>query len=272
MLACSAERIPYLIIAQLNGEHLWPADRRATQLANAYSGARACFFVSKRNLELFQEQIGIRLSAARVVRNPYNVNFNAAPPWPTDREIWRLACVARLEPAAKGQDILLKVLSLPKWRERPLCLTFYGTGPFERSIRKLSDGLASVEFAGHVSDVEGIWAKNHALVLASRYEGLPLALVEAMLCSRPSIVTDVAGNTEIIEDGITGFVARAPTVPLLDEAMEEAWARRAAWREMGRRARNAITRIMPKDPVGDFCEQLLAEACRSVKRTAEICP
>lgn len=31
--------------------------------------------------------------------------------------------------------------------------------------------------------------------------------MEAMLCGRPCIVTDVAGNTEVVEDGVTGFVA-----------------------------------------------------------------
>ena len=57
-------------------------------------------------------------------------------------------------------------------------------------------------------------------MLPSRFEGLPLALVEAMLCPRPAVVTNVAGNTEVIEDGETGFVAAAPTAGHLDEAME----------------------------------------------------
>jgi len=260
MLACRAQGTPYVIVTQANGEQFWPNDRLAPQLADAYSGARACFFVSRRNLELLEEQIGARLPDARVVRNPVNVDYGAAPPWPKDRGMWRLACVARLEPTAKGQDILIKVLSQPKWRERPLRVTLYGTGPCERSIRNLCDGVASIEFAGHVADVEGIWAKNHALVLASRYEGLPLSLVEAMLCSRTAVVTDVAGNTEVIEQGITGFVAKAPTASLVDDAMEEAWSRREEWREMGARAGNTIRKLIPENPVGDFCEQLLAIA------------
>jgi glycosyltransferase involved in cell wall biosynthesis len=263
MLACSDERIPYMVVAQSNGEHFWPDDLIAAKLAEAYAGARACFFVSRRNLELLEDQISIRLPAAQIIHNPVKVDYNAAPPWPKDQGTWRLACVARIEPAAKGQDILVKAISLPKWRERPLCISFYGAGPFERSIRNLSNGLASIEFAGHVSDVEGIWAKNHALVLASRYEGLPLALVEAMLCSRMAIVTDVAGNAEAIEHGVTGFVARAPTVSLMDEAMEAAWSHRDKWRDMGRCARDAIRKLVPRDPVGDFCDRLLTEARRS---------
>ena len=56
-----------------------------------------------------------------------------------------------------------------------------------------------------------IWAEHHALVLPSRFEGMPLVVVEAMLCGRPCIVTDVGGNAELIRDGINGFLAKAPT-------------------------------------------------------------
>lgn len=257
MLACRQEGIPYTIVAQSNAEHLWPDDQFASQLADAYSGARICFFVSRRNLNLLQQQIGTRLPHASVVRNPVNVDYDAAPPWPKDQDMWRLACVARLDPAAKGQDLLIDVISQPKWRKRALRVVLYGAGSSERTLRKLCVGLTSIEFAGHVADVQDIWATNHALVLTSRYEGLPLSLVEAMLCSRTAIVTDVAGNTEVIEQGVTGFVAKAPTASLVDDAMEEAWSRREEWREMGVRAGEAIRKLVPKDPVEAFCEQLL---------------
>ena len=42
--------------------------------------------------------------------------------------------------------------------------------------------------------------RNHLLVLPSRAEGTPIALVEAMICARPAVVTDVGGNVEWLED------------------------------------------------------------------------
>ena len=57
--------------------------------------------------------------------------------------------------------------------------------------------LKNVHFRGHVNDIRAIWEQNHLLVLPSRYEGLPLALVEAMWCGRPAVVTDVGGNAEL---------------------------------------------------------------------------
>jgi glycosyltransferase involved in cell wall biosynthesis len=106
--------------------------------------------------------------------------------------------------------------------------------------------------------VGSIWASHHALVLPSRYEGLPLSLVEAMLCGRPSIVTNVSGNTELLEDNVTGFVAAAPMPTFLDEALERAWARRADWQAIGAAAARQVRELVPSDPAGVFADELLA--------------
>jgi glycosyltransferase involved in cell wall biosynthesis len=218
-----------------------------------------CCFVSQKNRELFEDQIAQKLRNAVVVRNPCNVRYNAQPPWPEPVPDWRLACVARLDPVAKGQDLLLRILAQEKWKRRNLRVSFYGTGRCERNLRTLAVrfDLTAVDFVGHVGDVEKIWAENQALVLPSRYEGTPLAIVEAMLCSRMAIVTDVAGNSELVEHGVSGFVARAPSVSLLDEAIEEAWERRSEWQKMGSAARERITSLVPTDPVGHFCDRLV---------------
>jgi glycosyltransferase involved in cell wall biosynthesis len=229
-------------------------------MAVVYGNAALCCFVSDRNRELLEDQIGQKLTKAVLVRNPYNVSHDARPSWPDTSPDWRMACVARLDPVAKGQDLLFHVLAQDKWRARNLGVTLYGTGRCERNLRQLAErlGLHRVEFKGHVPDVEKIWAENHALVLPSRYEGTPLALVEAMLCGRPAIVTDVAGNTELIEHGVSGFVACAPTTTLLDKALEEAWQHRDEWQEIGSRARQRVVAMLPADPVQRFCDRLLA--------------
>jgi glycosyltransferase involved in cell wall biosynthesis len=119
-------------------------------------------------------------------------------------------------------------------------------------------GVTNVEFAGQVGDVAGIWARHHALVLPSRSEGLPLALVEAMMCGRMAIATDAGGITELLEDNRSGFVAAAPTVAALDEALERAWNRRADWAAVGTEAARRVRALVPADPVAEFVKQLLA--------------
>jgi hypothetical protein len=51
----------------------------------------------------------------------------------------------------------------------------------------------------------------------------------------------------------------------LAEALERAWARRADWPQMGLAARQRITTLVPRDPVGDFCELLTGLVTRGAR-------
>jgi glycosyltransferase involved in cell wall biosynthesis len=260
---CAAAGIPFASIVQANGEFLWPHDDLADRILAAYARARRTFFVSHANRELMERHLGAPIEASDVVRNPFNTAWEAPADWPAEDGGTRLACVARYDPSAKGQDLLFAVLAAEPWRSRPVTLSLYGAGPMERSMRRQVSrhGLdATVTFRGHVDDIRGIWRDHHALVLPSRYEGLPLALVEAMICGRPSIVTDVAGNAELLEDGVTGFVAEAATARHLGAALERAWARRDDWRTIGAAAREAVQRQVPDDPPRCFARRLVAVA------------
>jgi glycosyltransferase involved in cell wall biosynthesis len=170
----------------------------------------------------------------------------------------RLAFVGRLEPSAKGQDIMIDVLSRDKWRNRDLQVRFYGSGNFENNLRKLSKRLrpGQIEFKGFVQKVQDIWADNHGLILLSRLEGLPLAIVEAMLCSRMVIVTDVAGNAEYVVPGVNGFVAPAATADFVDHTLEEAWQNREKWQAMGMAALQHISGIVKQNPAEVFAQEL----------------
>jgi glycosyltransferase involved in cell wall biosynthesis len=116
--------------------------------------------------------------------------------------------------------------------------------------------LPNVEFAGFVEDMERLWAGHHALVLPSRYEGLPLSLVEAMLCGRAGIVTDVGGNRELVCDGVNGYLAKAATVELFDQAMNRAWENRHCLLKMGQVAARDVRQYVSPDPTGDFVREL----------------
>jgi len=92
--------------------------------------------------------------------------------------------------------------------------------------------------------------------MPSRFEGLPLAMVEAMLCARPVVATDVAGHAEIIEDGVTGFLAEAPTVGSISAALERFWERRHEAEDIGKAGSRKIRQLLPADPVGVFSSKL----------------
>jgi len=258
--ACVNLRLPFVSVGQANAIHWWPGDVLAQEARETYAKALRLFFVSQGNLELFADQVGWTPSHAEVVRNPFGVSYDAAPPWPDERSGLKLACVGRLEPPSKGQDLLLRVLAREEWRSRNITVSFFGDGDNEDSLRRLCSRLGvdgKVNFGGRVPSIEAVWKGHHALVLPSRYEGLPLAVVEAMLCGRMAIVTDVAGNAEVVTDGVDGFVAGAPVVESLASAMERAWNQRGDWRSMGAAAGVNIRRLVPREPARVFADRLL---------------
>ena len=256
---CRKLRIPYTLISQKASDYFWPEDKLRSYKRAVFEGAVRCFFVSEHNWRLTEDQYGVRLKNANVVKNPYMVRTDQPLPWPaSDDDGLRLACVARLHLLDKGQDILLRVLARNKWRERRLHVSFFGQGINREGLESLAAklGVQNVSFEGHTRDVIGIWRNHHALVLPSRAEGMPLALVEAMMCGRPGIVTSVGGNAEVVEDRVTGFLA-TPVEDSLDVALEDAWAGRHELREMGRLAAIRIRELVSSNPAQDFAYTLL---------------
>lgn len=267
---CIARRLPFCTITQANKEAVWYSDEVARRYRRALAEARRCFFVSEGNRVLSEKQIGGEYGNAQVVRNPFNVEWDISLPWPAlgPRGEWHFASVGRLYPAAKGQDLLLEGLAGPIWKKRSWRLSFYGDGDTRHSLEWLARklGIADrVTFAGFTA-VPDIWSANHLLVMPSRFEGLPLAMVEAMLCARPVVATDVAGHKEIIEEGVTGFLADAPTAISVAAALERFWERREEAEEIGNAAARRIRQMVPRNP-GRAFSHILQEILREMLRT-----
>jgi glycosyltransferase involved in cell wall biosynthesis len=267
---CRAAAIPYLILLHCNSESWWFADDEVGEAEAAYAGACKVYGVSRSNLDLLRLKLGVPLENCEVVWNPYKVQSERIPDWPDESKVSRLACVGRLDLIHKGQDLLLRILALPEWRERPVELNLFGEGPNEQSLRRLCSllKLDNVHFRGHVNDVQAIWEQNHMLLQPSRYEGVPITVMEAMLCGRPGVVTDTGRMAELCVDNKTGFVAPTATLSSFSDALERAWRRRKEWPNMGLEARARAETLFPKDPVGAFCAQLKACAGGTSKLAA----
>jgi glycosyltransferase involved in cell wall biosynthesis len=248
--------VPYVLLGQANADGWAVSDAELDLFRTVVSHASLNAFVSHGNRLLLQTQLAMDIPRSVVVRNPYNVSYdNDVPSLEDTASAPRFACVGRLEFASKGQDILIEVLGTDKWRSRPWSLTFYGAGGNERALRDLVRlrGIDNrVTFRGHVENIEDVWRREHALLLPSRHEGLPLAIVEALLCGRIVVTTDVAGNAELFRHGTEGFVAAAPTVKLFDAALEEAVSQRRNWPSISRAAREAGRRGVPQNAAEAF--------------------
>jgi len=88
-------------------------------------------------------------------------------------------------------------------------LVIVGDGPLRMEVETLckkNELTENVKFLGIRSDIPSLMSAVDAFVLASVVEGLPMVLLEAAACALPAVVTNVGGNSEIVEDGIIGFV------------------------------------------------------------------
>ncbi len=127
--------------------------------------------------------------------------------------------VANLFPR-KGQDILLKAVANLKPRGS-YSLWIAGEGQsraiLERMIAEL--GLAGVvRLLGARSDVRDLMTAADIFVMPSRFEGLPVALLEAMDCGLPAITTRVGGMPEAL-DGGAGVVVEPEDPAILAAAI-----------------------------------------------------
>ncbi len=263
-LTCRTLGIRYAVILQAAGPNNWIDPRSLENFRAAYAHAERCYFVSAENREILFTDLAIDLPRSEIVDNPFNVGLDTAPAWPTTEPHWKLACVARIHFATKSQDLLLRVLQAPKWRARPLKITLWGNdngslGQLHRLI-DLHQLHKQISYDGFADSMETLWSQHHGLLLPSRVEGNALSLIEAMLCGRVPITTNVGRAAELIDNDESGFIAPAATVELIDEVLERAWQRRHDWQAMGQRAARTIRRRHSLRPAEDFAQRILEVA------------
>ncbi len=109
-------------------------------------------------------------------------------------------------------------------------------------------------------------------VVPSRWDNYPNTCMEAMSLGRPVLVSDRGGQAELVEDGVSGLIARGGVMPgglvaALADAMERAHGMDAAARErMGQAARERVFRVCDNDAIVaahlDFYRKLRADADR----------
>jgi glycosyltransferase involved in cell wall biosynthesis len=257
---CHKLGVPYGINIQCASNFFFIHSDRLDEYRHWYKNAERVFFVSDENRLKMENNIAMKLRNAEIVANPFNVEYDAHPEWPSTEPDFRVALVGRVHFQSKGQDLIVDVMKQDKWKERNIKIVFYGHD--QGNMRQLLElikmhGLEDqLVFSGFSNDVEDIWRENHALLLPSRYEGAPLVVIEAMLCNRIAITTDIGRNRELMDDNVSGFVADGATIRLLDEALERAWNKRHQWKEMGILAGKHIRERYPEDPIREFADKI----------------
>ncbi|MDN5654352.1 MAG: Stealth CR1 domain-containing protein [Kocuria sp.] len=163
---------------------------------------------------------------------------------------------------SKGFNDLIRAFGkvteeFPEWR-----LRIFGDGPQRdrllRTARNL--GIASqVEIMRPTEDIEQEWARASIGALASRYEGLPLVLLEARAAHLPVVAYDcVTGPREIIEDGVDGYLVGVGDVNSFADSLRLLMGDEGRCRNMAESAERCLTPFAP-DRVADQWEVLFTD-------------
>jgi glycosyltransferase involved in cell wall biosynthesis len=132
-----------------------------------------------------------------------------------------LVCPARLSPQ-KGISVLLQALARCKQRGLRFRCMILGDGPLGDMLRQQSQELGLMDrvvFEGFKKDIRPYLHSADAFVLTSYSEGLPFAILEAMACGLPCIVTDVGGNTEAVTHEVHGLIVPPGSVDATADAI-----------------------------------------------------
>jgi glycosyltransferase involved in cell wall biosynthesis len=148
-------------------------------------------------------QAQVKGSGARVVVIPNAVDVPAVPAaYPAEEHPLRLLFVGRFA-FNKGLDLLLEVARRLEQEGAGGAVRFIlaGDGPLLEQVRSASP--PNVELAGRVDDdqLAALYAECHALVLPTRFEGMPTVVLEAMARARPVVVSDVGATAELVDTG-----------------------------------------------------------------------
>lgn len=107
----------------------------------------------------------------------------------------------------KDQATLLAAIDLLRRQHPGVVLCLIGSGPLEGELRTRATQLgldANVRFLGSRDDVPALLPAFDAFTLSSRFEGLPISMLEAMAAEVPCVATRVGGIPEAITDGVDG--------------------------------------------------------------------
>jgi glycosyltransferase involved in cell wall biosynthesis len=132
---------------------------------------------------------------------------------------------------AKNLPLLLEAMgSLEGW-----WVALAGEGEEARKVEEMSRDLGASErlvSVGGTDDVAGFLEAIDVFCLPSLWEGMPLALMEAMAAGRPCVATAVGGVLELVTPGVDGLMVPLGDASVLAGAITEAASRP----ELGRRA------------------------------------
>lgn len=123
----------------------------------------------------------------------------------------------------KGLRYLLEAADQLKSSCPDAYFVLVGDGELRKDLEQfsISRGLSHIIFTGYQRDINNYMRMFDVFALPSLFEGLPIALLEAMVIGIPVIASRVGGVPEVIKDEVTGFLVEPKNVNQLARRIEE---------------------------------------------------
>lgn len=149
--------------------------------------------------------------------------------------------IGRFHPQ-KNHELLVRAFAEAHVKVPGAVLLLVGAGDLQPEIKSLVAALGiapAVRFLGIRNDVRDLLSAADLYAMSSRYEGLPVVLLEAAASGLPIVATAVGGNTEIVQEGVSGLLVPSEDLTAFSRALISLLtfpnADRADWGAAGRR-------------------------------------
>ena len=183
------------------------------------------------------EWLPAHASRTVVVRNCIDVASLAVP----DRRFadWDCVAVGSLT-SQKAHHRLVEAVALLRDNGTDLKVAIAGEGPLRTELESQIEHAAltqSVHLLGEVGNIRGLLASARLFVMPSEFEGLPMALLEAMATGLPVVASSVGGLPEVVQHGETGLLVEPGSTRALADAMHYILTHEDIAAVLGRNAR-----------------------------------
>ncbi len=152
-----------------------------------------------------------------------------------------IGAVGRME-APKGFPYFIQAIPRVLQRIPSAHFVIAGDGELRSSLELEAQrvGVADrTHFIGFQRDIPNILAALDIFAQPSLWEGLPVSLIEALAAGKPIVASDIEGNREIVDDGVTGVIVPPADSRALADALVDLALRPERAQHLGRNARHA---------------------------------